>query len=70
MKYVNVNSGKELTEKEFKEMCEREYKDSWENDLNEIVVEFKEDGKSYQDYLNYMKEYDNALADDFEIIED
>ena len=49
---------------------EREYKDSWENDLNDLVEEFKEDGKSYQDYLNYMKEYDNALADDFEIIED
>ena len=56
MKYVNVNSGVELTEKEFDEMCEREYKDSWENDLNEIVVEYKKDGKSYQDYLNYMKE--------------
>ena len=28
MKYVNVNSGVELTEKEFNEMCEREYKDS------------------------------------------
>ena len=70
MKYVNVNSGVVLTEEEFNEMCEREYKDSWENDLNEIVVEFKEDGKSYKDYLNYMKEYDNALADDFEIIED
>ena len=70
MKYVNVNSGVELTEKEFNEMCERGYKDSWENDLNDLVEEFKEDGKSYQDYLNYMKEYDNALADDFEIIED
>ena len=70
MKYVNVNSGVELTEKEFNEMCEREYKDSWENDLNDLVEEFKEDGKSYQDYLNYMKEYDHALADDFEIIED
>ena len=70
MKYVNVNSGVELTEKEFNEMCEREYKDAWENDLDDLVVEFKEDGKSYQDYLNYMKEYDNALADDFEIIED
>ena len=70
MKYVNVNSGVELTEKEFNEMCEREYKDAWENDLDDLVVEFKEDGKSYQDYLNYMKEYDNALADDFEIVED
>ena len=70
MKYVNVNSGVELTENEFNEMCEREYKDSWENDLNDLVEEFKEEGKSYQDYLNYMKEYDNALADDFEIVED
>ena len=70
MKYVNVNSGVELTEKEFDEMCEREYKDSWENSLNEIVVEYKKDGKSYQDYLNYMKEYDDPLAGDFEIIED
>ena len=30
MKYVNVNSGVELTEKEFDKMCEIEYKDSWE----------------------------------------
>ena len=70
MKYVNVNSGVELTEKEFDEMCIREYKDSWNNDLDDLVVEFKEDKKTYQDYLNYMKEYDESLADDFEIIED
>ena len=70
MKYVNVKNGKELTEKEFNEMCAREYKDSWENGLNEIAEEFKAEGKSYQDYLDYMKEYDNALADDFEIVED
>ena len=57
MKYVNVNSGVELTEKEFNEMCEREYKDSWENDLNDLVEEFKEDGK----YVDKMMNYDEYL---------
>ena len=70
MKYVNVKNGKELTEKEFNGMCEIEYKDSWENGLNEVAVEFKAEGKSYQDYLDYMKEYDSSLKDDFEIVED
>ena len=68
MKYVNVNNGKELNEKEFNEMCEREYKNYWDNNLNIIVEEFKEDGKTFKDYLNYMKNNDTGIFEDFEII--
>ena len=68
MKYVNVKTGAELNEKEFNAMCEREYKDSWDNNLNIIVEEFKEDGKTFKDYLNYMKDNDTGIFEDFEII--
>lgn len=70
MKYQSNVTGNILTEEEFNSMLLREYKDSWENDLNEIVAEFKEDGKSYNDYIEYMKKYDTHLGEEFEIIED
>ena len=68
MKYVNVKTGAELNEEEFNAMCEREYKGYWDNNLNIIVEEFKEDGKTFKDYLNYMKNNDTGIFEDFEII--
>ena len=68
VKYVNVKTEAVLDEKEFNAMCEREYKDSWDNNLNIIVDEFKGDGKTFKDYLNYMKDNDTGIFEDFEII--
>lgn len=69
MKYKSKVSGEVLTEEQFKGLLLREYKDMWDNNLNLTVEEFKEDGKTFEDYVSYMEKYDYPLGEEFEIIE-
>lgn len=68
MKFRNVNTNEILTGEELESMHLREYKDMWENDLNIQVEEFKEDGKTFEEYVKYMKQ--NDIDTDFEVIEE
>lgn len=67
-KYVNNSTGCELNEQEYKDLLTREYTEQWNEDLNLIVIEFKEDEKTLQDYINYQLQNDNDS--DFELIEE
>jgi len=68
MMYLNKNNDKVLTEKEYNELIHRENLDAWENNLNAMVEEFKEEGKSFEDYEKYMA--DTYCDLDFEIVEE
>lgn len=67
-KYVNNSTGCELKEQEYKDLLIREYTEQWNQDLNLIAEEFKEDGKTLEDYINYQLQNDNDS--DFELIEE
>lgn len=68
MIYVNKNTGKTLTEKQYNELLHRENLDAWENDLNAEVEEFKEEGKGFADYEKHIA--DTYCDSDFEMIEE
>lgn len=67
MMYLNKNNDKVLTEKEYNELIHRENLDAWENNLNNTVEEFKEDGETFEDYCKYVSE--TSPDPDFEQIE-
>ena len=65
---INVNTNEIITVEELKELHLRECKEFWENNLNAIVEDFKEDGKSFEEYFNYMEE--NYGDSDYKLLED
>lgn len=62
--YKNINTGKVLNEVEYNELLIREYTDMYENDLTDIAEEFKEEGKTLCQFIEYMIE--NDIDNDFE----
>jgi len=65
--YINKNNGKVLTEVQYNDLIHRENLDAWENNLNAAVEEFKEEGKSFEEYIKFLTESD--FDSDFEQVE-
>lgn len=66
--FKNIINGKILNEKEYQALLVREAKEMWETDANLIVEDFKEEGKTEEEYIAYMLKEDDG--DFIEVDED
>lgn len=64
--FKNLITGAILSEEEYNTLLIKEYTEQWYNDLILLVLEFKEQGLTLDDYVNYC--IDNIIDTDFEII--
>lgn len=66
--YFNKNTDCLLKESVYKAMLVREYTEQWNEEYpNLTVLDFKEEGGTLKDYINYMQKHD--IDTDFEIFE-
>ncbi len=64
--FKNLITGAVLSEEEYNTLLIKEYTEQWYNDLILLVLEFKEQGLTLDDYVNYC--IDNIVDTDFELI--
>lgn len=65
-KYVNVNTGSELTEKEYKELLEREWTAMYE--AKELPIFWDDEDMTKEEFFAYMKDHD--VDTDFKEVEE
>lgn len=67
-KFRNELTDAILTEQEYKDLRIREYTEMWEDYTHPLIDEFIQDGKTKEDFINYMLK--NDIDDDFVEIEE
>lgn len=53
-KFKNAKTGIILNEDEYKALLREYFTDAWENEWCDIALEFKEDGRTLEEYLEHM----------------
>lgn len=65
--FKNINTGAIITKKEYENLLMREHREAWEGNNDQVAEDLKEEGKTFEDYVEYMKKYN--VDTDFVVVD-